>query len=165
MRCDVPGAELQPTGNGGRRHAGISVLAVGQPSPDQRFEQIVRPFEVEDAQKEVYRDENHRPMPETLRVVDSFHGQLQKDNQNGRINEAPDGNPRRIKQHTDGVLPHCRTYVPTFVNDTAQNEEPCIDLDRQTRPHEPPVLRKGHGRREISNGNNVVLNDGRIGKG
>lgn len=70
------------------------------------------------------------PMPYALTFTNANVGHVQEHEQNGRINNAPNDNPRNVKTVRDQTG-NDSLGVVAFVDDTTSNEEPRIDFHTQ----------------------------------
>lgn len=147
--CGVCVATLQTT-----RHAGSRRPTFGKPGPDNGQKEVVGPLEVQQAQTKVYGHEQHGPMPDLIGIAHGLEPQVDKGDHNGWIDKAANGNPREIKASRDGIRQDANL---SLVDDASQNEKPRVDFHRQTSPHEPSVLGKGNGTKEIGYYYQVVL--------
>ena len=76
-----------------------------------------------------------------------------------RVDKTSNNDPGQVKRGRDSVR---QKRNLAFVDNTTQDEKPCVDLYRQTCAHEPTVFGKGNGSKQIAHNDQVMLQTIRI---
>lgn len=103
---------LQAAGYLGRRSS--SVAQHGR-------KEIVGPFQVEYAEKEMYGHEHHRPMPESTGFLDFRHRHLHEYIHDERIKQHANDDPSQVKEKGDDVHDNGMYGIFAFVEDASKN--------------------------------------------
>ena len=134
-----------------------SFRSIPQPSFDNRFEQVIRPLDIQHTEDRMCDDENHFPMPISIRSLDAIGGHEQKDDKHVGIYIATYPDPCCIKHGRYELLNQGWNGRRGLEDDSAGNQEKRVDFDRQNGTDKALIFRPKKGTHKVKHGGNVML--------
>ena len=133
------------------------------PALDDRLEQVVCPFQIENAEDKMDWNEKELPEEYSSCQFNFFFPQMEEEEQDTWVEVAANCKPSKVKESRDSRCNNrwnlCVTTRAVIVSvyQPPRNQEPCVQLDRQNSPHQPSITRVIDWCQQIYHGDNMML--------